>query len=580
MAKASRWGAALLSIALAGACASRSGVDPESELPVGPTELGVLFGVDVVARWTLVEDEALGDVGSVSLGADRFRVVGTAGSRIAPAAAGETGWTAFEAPGDWTTPADIEPLAGPAAGPIGYVSRGGNGSPVGTYDAAGKILWRSDGPASRLAAADLDGDGALDLVLGGHGRRGLQRLDAQGARIWSRRESRVRSVELADVDGDGTLEILHSHAGGELVVRSGDGSLRERRLLAEPVGHFALELRGEGAAAGAVVYAGENAIHRVGLAGGAQVSFPTIHPVRAAEIRAATVRLGPSDARVHAFLADFRSAERSFLALYDGSGALLHETVLDAPCGALAVDRTDPEGDVLAVGCRSRVELFGRGVPLLRRALAAREAIAGADDPSLAEEHRALAQAYTAERRYAEAEPHAWRSVELLEKELGANAPGTAASQSVLGSVQAARGEREAAELRLLSALALATPEDAPDHAEIWSCHAALGAFYADAGQTERAEAHDRRALALLPDRDRATSRIRADIAYRLAALLHAAGRQGEAAEAIDIAIEHDTSAFGPDHAEVQTDRALAEKIRAAASASPASPAPAEDAGR
>ena len=133
-------------------------------------------------------------------------------------------------------------------------------------------------------------------------------------------------------------------------------------------------------------------------------------------------------------------------------------------------------------------------------------------------------------------------------------------------------GRRDEAELRLLDALALSTPADAPNHAQIWSVHSNLAAFYDEGGRRARAEAHYREALATLPDLDRSTSRSRAEIAYRLAALLHGEGRQAEAAEAIEIAIEHATSAFGVDHAEVQTDRALAEQIRSAAGAPPASP--------
>jgi tetratricopeptide (TPR) repeat protein len=553
----------VLAAGVAAGCASRSGVDPESALPIGPTELGVLYGVDVLGRWTALEDEALGEVGWVEVGGERLRVVGTRAARIGTAA------VTFQEPGDWTVPADLEPVDGAAAGAIAYVGRGGNASPVGTYDAAGAILWRSPGNANRLAAGDLDADGALDLVVGATGRRGLERLDAAGARVWSARENDVRSVELADLDGDGTLEILHGHAAGDLVVRSAGGALRERRETAEPLGRFTLEPGGR-----ALVFAGESGIHRLDLANGADRVFPTIHPVRAADVRGASARLAPDTEPVHVFLADFRTAERSFLALYDASGALLHETVLDAPCGALSVVSSDAEGDVLAVGCRGRVELFGRAIPLQRRALAAREAFVGPDDPGLAAEHRALARAYVLAGRFAEAEPHAWRSVELLEKAHGQDAPETAASQAVLASVVAARGDRAAAELRLLRALALATPPDAPDHAALWSVHAELGAFYAAGNETARAEAHDREALALLPDVDRATSRVRADIAFRLASLLHAAGRHADASAAIAIAIDHHAYALGSEHAAVQSDRELEQRIRAAETgASPASAA-------
>jgi tetratricopeptide (TPR) repeat protein len=576
MGQTSRWGAALAAAVVAAGCVSHSGVDPETELPVGPTEVGVLYGLDVVSSWTLLEAESLGEIGSLAVEAGRVRVVGNGAALTAAASGAERATVSFQDPGDWTTSVDLEPVDVPAGGPVRYATRGGNWHPVGTFDREGRILWRSAGGVDRLAFGDIEGDGALDLVVGWNGAGGLQRLDAAGEEIWRVRERNVWNVELADLDRDGVAEILHSRADGQLVVRKADGTLREARPLAEPIAGFALEEKREPDDGTFVVYARRQGIHRIDLARGTDTVFPTIHPVFAADVAAARVRLRPEGPELHAFLASFGAAERSFLALYDGSGALVHETVLPSACGALALDRSDPEGDVLAVGCQGRVVLFGREIPLFRRALAARVALVGPDARSVAEEHRELALAYSANGRFAEAEPHAWRSVELIEKASGENAPDSAEAQAVLGRVLAARGDRAAAEIRLRRGLALATPDGAPDHDMLWSIHSELGAFYEIGGQLAKAADHDRQALAALPDLDRRTSRIRADIAHRHAEVLLALGRQAEASLAIDVAIEHHTFAFGAEHAEVQSDRALAEQIRAAASASPASLAPSE----
>ena len=87
-------------------------------------------------------------------------------------------------------------------------------------DARGRELWRYSDFTARLTStpsvADLDGDGALDIVVGG-GDGTLTRLDARGRPMW--RVTLEGKVDwgcpvIADVDGGGAPEI---------VVNTGDG---------------------------------------------------------------------------------------------------------------------------------------------------------------------------------------------------------------------------------------------------------------------------------------------------------------------------------------------------------------------
>ena len=75
MGRTGRWGAVLAAIGLAAGCATQTGVEAASELPVGPTEVGVLFGLDVLSEWTLVHSSKLGEVGAVRIEPGRVRIV-------------------------------------------------------------------------------------------------------------------------------------------------------------------------------------------------------------------------------------------------------------------------------------------------------------------------------------------------------------------------------------------------------------------------------------------------------------------------------------------------------------------------
>ena len=98
--------------------------------------------------------------------------------------------------------------------------------------AAGETLWRfsADGKTLSLAHADLDGDGALEVLLGSADEQ-IYVLDAQTGEMERKHHAnvplrvgtssvhqpQVAALDVADIDGDGTLDIIACTLNGNLI---------------------------------------------------------------------------------------------------------------------------------------------------------------------------------------------------------------------------------------------------------------------------------------------------------------------------------------------------------------------------
>ena len=87
----------------------------------------------------------------------------------------------------------------------------------------GTTLWEEKGGAGvdDVWAADLDGDGVDEAIVGYNGGTGLHLFSADGKRLWSRTDiGNVWHVTAGDSDGDGKLEVVTTSAQGKVHIFS------------------------------------------------------------------------------------------------------------------------------------------------------------------------------------------------------------------------------------------------------------------------------------------------------------------------------------------------------------------------
>ncbi len=95
------------------------------------------------------------------------------------------------------------------------------GHALAALKADGKKMWDQAGGdgVDDVWAADLDGDGADEMIVGYNGGTGLHVFSPEGKRVWKRTDfGNVWNVTAGDIDGDGKLEVINTSAQGKVHV--------------------------------------------------------------------------------------------------------------------------------------------------------------------------------------------------------------------------------------------------------------------------------------------------------------------------------------------------------------------------
>lgn len=326
---------------------------PEKMLPEELKNPGVLAGADFVSREIFFEDARLKNITDIvegeldSLPGPELGVAGTGGAVLLDEHGAVKSSVLFRERAGHVVFIDLE-----SDNTCEYMDRGGGWQDVSVIDHAGNTLWTYGGfpGVNSMASGDVDADGMLEFAAGFNGAGGVRLLDHRGSELWKEKGSNVWHVEMVDTNGDGNLEIVHSNAGGEIVVRNAEGQELRRARPPAYFAHFSLcawPTRNDKKHA---LLAQDEMVWLFDFDGTAVGKFPAPNSGKFGEAKGISVKLTKGQPEYLAVLVDFRLQHRAVLYLYDSSNLVYHEILPESSAAIAALHLDDSDVDSLLVG--------------------------------------------------------------------------------------------------------------------------------------------------------------------------------------------------------------------------------------
>jgi len=226
-------------------------------------------------------------------------------------------------------------------------------------DSAGKPRWSYTPNRSKdefvddAAAADFLGDGKVEFAIGYGGGGGVRLLDAANRQVWHQSDGNVWHIESIQDAATSKRYVVHSNAGGQLVVVDGQGNVVSS---AQPASGYLSDFAvtdWKKDRQRRLVACGDDAAFVFGLEGPATAKLPAEHCNYLWEPQATPVRFARGQTWF-AVLAAHGYWGRSLLYLYDDQNRLQYQEILGEKCGALTVV-SDGDREKLLAGCDSQV---------------------------------------------------------------------------------------------------------------------------------------------------------------------------------------------------------------------------------
>lgn len=253
-----------------------------------------------------------------------------------------------------------------ADGTFEFLNRGGEGwQDASLIDHSGQTLWTYGGsPAvNDMDAADTDGDGIAEFVVGHNGSGGVHLLDKSGRPLWKQSDGNVWHVEFVDTDGDGVVEIVHSNAGGELTVRDTQGTILKQTRPAAYFSDFSLCRWPTKKSSELLLLAENDSIWLFDFSGKTVARFDAPGCGKLGAARGTLVRFEKDQPEYLAVVVEIQNWQRSILYVYRQDKTLVYKEVLDDLCAAIATIPAGEAGETLLLGGTGRIWQYSLARP-------------------------------------------------------------------------------------------------------------------------------------------------------------------------------------------------------------------------
>ena len=340
---------------------------PKYEVPAELRESRVILGANLLRKEIFYQGSGIGEISQILTGwpADRenadLMVAGNKGVKFLDLRGQAVKGIRFSAPFF----SAIQVVQLDKGGNFGFLTRDESWSgPVLLFDDRGHEIWsygsRVFSGADDSVAGDIDGDGRPEFAVAVQVK--IHLINRDGREIWSSHDLNIWHLEVLPAYGGEQGKILHSNAGGELIVQDPQGHETARYLPGHYVGHFAItrwsaETRPTHILAPDEITSTTDPRHReffvLDSRGNMVSHFESSIGALLSELEGTSVFFFP-DGSYYALLQFYGPARRSILSVFDEKSRLVYQEVLDENCGAVT-SAPGESSESLLVGCEDKI---------------------------------------------------------------------------------------------------------------------------------------------------------------------------------------------------------------------------------